>query len=230
MAASLALVVLGRGVFDPSQLLDMLEAGTGRMVLAPLLVAANLAALFLLARGDYLRASSCLPAILASLLFLTLASVALLIALDADMRATMFTIQEGWEYHLLHAVELTQGMIFSVLVVSRLVGASDGRVKRIGERMRTVRSTLVTIDAGGARLDAEAVRTLRKEITALDEVLAAGDGLYFHRDRVEAMQPCLRGWLDLLADQPRYFLEDGSWRQDRELVRCMNVLKKELHG
>lgn len=228
--ASLALVVLGRGVFDPSQPLDMLETGTGRFVLPPLLLAANLSMLFLLARGDYLRASGCLRAIVASLLLLTLASMGLLIAFDAGMRAAVLASGDERSRHVLHAAVLAQGMIFSVLVVSGLIGASDGRVGRIGARMRSVRSALEVIDAGGARLDERMVRDLGTEIAALDEDLAAGNGLHVRRDRVDAVRPCLRGWLDLLASQPRYFLEDGSWRQDRRLVRCMHMLKKELRG
>jgi hypothetical protein len=229
--ASLALVVLGRGAFDPSQPLDMLENGTGRSVLAPLLLAANLAGLFLLARGDYLRASACLRAVLASLVLLTLASMALLAALDPGTRAALLAYEEGWSRHVLHSAVLAQGMIFGVLIVSGLVGASDGRVGRIGGRMRAIRSALEAIDAGGARLDEGSVRALEKEIAELDDALGNADGLHLRRrDCVEAMRPCLRGWQGLLSTQPRYFLEEGTWRQDQRLVRCMEVLKKGLRA
>lgn len=229
--ASLVLIVLGRGGFDLSQPLDLVAGSTGGMVLvlALALLCANLAGLFLLARGDYLDSCACLRTVTFSLLLLTLGGMLLLVVLDAGIRAFVLSWDEGLPVRLLSVAMMAQGMIFGVLLLSGLVGASDGRVGRIGDRMKAVRSGLRAIGRGGAEVDQALIAGVKEDCAALIRALDDARGFHVSRpDRLCRMRSCLDCWSRLLAGQPQYFIANGSWREDEILLKCLEGFEKEF--
>jgi hypothetical protein len=231
LVASLVVIVLGRGGFDPSQPLDLVAGGTGGMVLILAFLCANLATLFLLARGDYLTRGACLRAVTVSLFLLTLGCMLLFAVLDAETRAAMLSWDQGLPARLLSVAMFAQGMIFGILALSGLVGASDGRVGRIGERMETVRGGLLAIGKGGAGVDQELIAGVKEDCAALIRALDDMRGFHVSQPgRLGCIRACLDRWSRLLADQPRYFVADGSWREDEALVKCLEGFGKRFRS